>query len=172
MPIGPTRISSFWVGIDGSGSDSVEQIGTGAECLGRATKVYYAWWEMMPQPMVRIAMAIHPGDSISARVSAAGSRFTLSIWNNTTGKHFSIQRSNPNAERSSAEWIAEATTACEFSACNVAPLPDFAYVRFHGGTATIDGRTGSIGEDLWDREQDVMTPERHIRIRSRLSRPP
>ena len=41
--------SSFWVGIDGFNSNSVEQLGTDSDCSsGSAT--YYAWREMYPNP--------------------------------------------------------------------------------------------------------------------------
>ena len=40
-----TTYSSFWVGLDGDGSSTVEQTGTSADCSGGVPK-YYAWYEM------------------------------------------------------------------------------------------------------------------------------
>ena len=46
-PAGGFPYSSFWVGIDGYSSSSVEQLGTDSDCAGN-TPDYYAWWEMYP----------------------------------------------------------------------------------------------------------------------------
>src|SRR5262245_29641818 len=44
----PTGWSSFWVGLDGNTSNTVEQTGSEADCSsGRA--VYSAWYEMYPK---------------------------------------------------------------------------------------------------------------------------
>ena len=45
---GPQQtFSSFWVGLDGDGTQSVEQTGTEADCSGGAA-AYQGWWEMFP----------------------------------------------------------------------------------------------------------------------------
>src|SRR5262249_16810121 len=41
--------SSFWVGIDGYSSNSVEQIGTDSDVIN-GVPTYYAWYEMYPNP--------------------------------------------------------------------------------------------------------------------------
>jgi hypothetical protein len=41
------QYSSFWVGLDGYSSDSVEQTGTEADCVGK-TAEYSAWYELYP----------------------------------------------------------------------------------------------------------------------------
>src|ERR1035437_4462946 len=38
------QYSSFWVGIDGYSSNTVEQIGTDSDCVN-SKPVYYAWYE-------------------------------------------------------------------------------------------------------------------------------
>ena len=43
----PNSYASFWVGIDGYGSNTVEQIGTDSDCSG-GNAVYYAWYEFYP----------------------------------------------------------------------------------------------------------------------------
>ncbi len=49
-----TAYSSFWVGLDGYSSNSVEQLGTDSDCSrGRAT--YYGWWEMYPNPSMELS---------------------------------------------------------------------------------------------------------------------
>ena len=44
----PGASSSHWVGLDGLGSASVEQIGVAAGCAGSRPQ-YYAWYEMYPE---------------------------------------------------------------------------------------------------------------------------
>ena len=42
-----TSYASFWVGIDGYSSNTVEQIGTDSDCSS-GTPTYYAWYEFYP----------------------------------------------------------------------------------------------------------------------------
>ena len=44
----PGASSSHWVGLDGLGSSSVEQIGVAVSCAGTKPR-YYAWYEMYPK---------------------------------------------------------------------------------------------------------------------------
>ena len=87
-PSRKAQYSSFWVGIDGYNSGTVEQTGTDADCNGRNNPAYYAWYEMYPNPPVNLSMTITPGDTISAEVSASGNTFTLTIKDVTTGASF------------------------------------------------------------------------------------
>ena len=65
------QYSSFWVGLDGYNSNSVEQTGTDTDCAGR-TPQYYAWYEMYPAGSVEINDTVKPGDKISASVTFSG----------------------------------------------------------------------------------------------------
>lgn len=47
-PSHSAQYASFWVGIDGYSSGSVEQLGTHSDCVGKGRASYYAWWEMYP----------------------------------------------------------------------------------------------------------------------------
>src|SRR5690349_8433651 len=72
-----TGYSSFWVGIDGFSSNTVEQIGTDSDCVsvrGRQTATYYAWFEFYPGPSYEIVFprGVHPGDTITAEVKYLG----------------------------------------------------------------------------------------------------
>ncbi len=142
--------SSFWVGIDGFNSGTVEQTGTDSDCQhGVAT--YYAWYEFYPAGShVISSIKVHPGDVLSASVTwNSGSSFTTRITDVTTGVSFSKTGSVSGASRSSAEWIAEAPS----STSGVLPLADFGTVSFGGGLtgvggtngATISGVSGYIG---------------------------
>jgi hypothetical protein len=141
--------SSFWIGIDGYDSNTVEQIGTDSDCInGKAT--YYAWFEFYPHLSFTINnIPVNPGDSISAEVKYSGGVFTVSLTNLSTPTPltFSTSTKMNNAKRSSAEWIAEAP-----SAGGVLPLADFGTVTFGVGdsggpadTATIGSSTNPIG---------------------------
>jgi hypothetical protein len=121
-----TTYSSFWVGLDGDGSNTVEQLGTSADCSGGAAK-YYAWYEMYPKFPVNLSIAIRPGDSINASVTTDGNgRFTLTIDDTTNGGHFSTTQRLPKAKLASAEAIAEAPS----SSGGVLPLTNFGTASF------------------------------------------
>jgi hypothetical protein len=123
-----TQYASFWVGIDGYDTNTVEQIGTDSDCQG-GLPVYYAWYEFYPKFAYIIPITINPGDVISAKVSYAGGKFTVSI---TDGKQsWSTSEKEPNAKRASAEWIIEASGG--------QPLADFDSVTFGSCEATVDG---------------------------------
>jgi hypothetical protein len=144
--------SSFWVGIDGFNSSTVEQIGTDSD-IQNGNAVYYAWYEFYPQAMVQISTTtypVHPGDKMSATVTySTGSTFTVSITDTTASWSFSTTGTVRNAARSSAEWIAEAPSSFR----GVLPLANFGTVNFGydntgvPGTcyATLRGVTGPIG---------------------------
>ncbi len=126
-----TSYSSFWVGIDGDTTNSVEQTGTDADC-SRGTPTYYAWYEMYPAFPVNLSGTVRPGDSMTAEVKYNGSgSFTLSIKNNTRGWTFSVNKTSTTAARGSAEWIAEAPS----SSSGVLPLANFGTMSFTNSTA-------------------------------------
>jgi Peptidase A4 family len=144
--------SAFWVGLGGSGSQSsaLEQTGTQADCAADGSTDYYAWYELVPAAPVKLDLAIKPGDHISAKVSVNASDVTVSLSDQTTGQSTTktLQMDNPDA--SSAEWIAEAPSACDGSgSCQPLPLADFGAVQFTSATATANGHTGSISDPNW-----------------------
>ena len=147
--------SSFWIGLDGYLSNDVEQIGTGADCTQQNLPESYAWYELYPAPRVRIAMVIRPGDQLEAEVSSVAAGTTLSIRDVTNGRTFSSTRNGPSGPLSSAEWIAEAPSACTGSSCNVLPLADFGAVDFNLCSAVGQGTSGTINSSAWG--YDVIT---------------
>jgi hypothetical protein len=135
------QYSSFWVGIDGFNSGTVEQTGTDSDCQNGAP-TYYAWFEFFPHASFLInGMTITPGDHMTAQASFSGRSFTVTITDTTTGATFSTSSSVKRAQRSSAEWIAEAPS----SSGGILPLADFGTVNFSSSTATLNGSTGTIG---------------------------
>jgi hypothetical protein len=122
-----TQYAAFWVGLDGYNSSTVEQTGTDSDCDGR-TPNYYAWYEFYPEPSFEINMTVTPGDQMAASVVYSGSEFTITIKNETTGKIFRKSSTVAGAQRSSAEWIAEAP--CCTAGGGILPLADFGTVLF------------------------------------------
>jgi Peptidase A4 family len=128
-----TAYSSFWVGLDGDTSNTVEQTGTDADCSG-STPRYYAWYEMYPKFPVNLSGTVRPGDHLSASVTTDGSgRFTLTITDSTQGWTNTTTARLKRAQLASAEVIAEAPS----SSGGVLPLANFGTVSFSG--ATVNG---------------------------------
>jgi Peptidase A4 family len=123
------RFSSFWVGLDGVTSMSVEQLGTDSDCRG-TRPAYYAWWEMFPLPSVNISNPVHAGDHMSASVTFRGAgRFALFIKDST--RHWSHTFIRVHAEaRSSAEVIAEAPALLIGGIPVIQNLANFGTVRW------------------------------------------
>jgi hypothetical protein len=140
-----TTYSSFWVGLDGDGSSTVEQTGTSADCSGGVPK-YYAWYEMYPKFPVNLSLAIRAGDSIAGSVTTdGGGRFTLTIRNTTTGQTFTTTQRLNRAKLASAEAIAEAPSGSG----GVLPLTNFGTARF--SSTTVNGQPiGSFNPDKID----------------------
>jgi hypothetical protein len=126
----PNTYSAFWVGIDGFSDTTVEQIGTESDCNG-TTPVYYAWYEFYPANPTEVVISnlpVSPGDKMGASVHYnTDGTFTLHLHDFTTGGNFEITKSAPGANRTSAEWIAEAP-GCG-PGC-VLPLADFVRANY------------------------------------------
>ncbi len=131
-----TTYSSFWVGLDGDGSSTVEQTGTSADCSGGRPS-YYAWYEMYPKYPVNLSIPVRPGDSMTGSVTTSNGRFTLTITNRTTGSTYQTTQTLKRARLASAEVIAEAPSGSG----GVLPLTNFGTANF--SAATVNGT--SIG---------------------------
>ena len=120
--------SSFWVGLDGFSSSSVEQTGSEVDCIGGSPR-YYAWWEMYPGPSHNFSSRVRPGDHFSASVTyKGGGSFALKITDSTRGWSHTLNKSLSSAKRSSAEVIVEAP--CCTGSGGILPLADFGTVKF------------------------------------------
>jgi hypothetical protein len=127
----PTGYSSFWVGLDGDTSGTVEQTGTEADCSsGSAT--YSSWYEMYPKFPTNYSNPVSPGDQFTASVTTNGSgSFTLTLSDTTKGWTRTTSARLKSAKLASAEVIAEAPS----SSGGVLPLADFGTVNFSNSTA-------------------------------------
>jgi hypothetical protein len=128
---GGTAYSSFWVGLDGDTSNTVEQTGTDADCSG-STPQYYAWYEMYPKFPVNLNNTVRPGDKMTASVTTDGrGGFTLTISDTTQGWTNTQNARLKSAKLASAEVIAEAPS----SSGGVLPLANFGTVSFSNAKA-------------------------------------
>ena len=137
--------SSFWVGIDGYSTSSVEQLGTDSDCTGRNSPSYYAWWEMYPAGSVSLSKStypVQPGDTLTATVSRSGTSYTLQL-HSSRGWTFSTVQAGSDAN-GSAEWIAEAPEICSVFFCRNANLTNFGTVQFSGSEAATGGAAQPI----------------------------
>jgi Peptidase A4 family len=130
---GSAKYSSFWVGLDGYSSSSVEQTGSEVDCSGSRAQ-YYAWYEMYPNPSVSYSNTVRPGDHFNASVTYTGSNhFSLVISDTTQGWSHTTTGTLANAARSSAEVIVEAP--CCTSSGGILPLADFQKVSITNSLA-------------------------------------
>jgi hypothetical protein len=123
--------ASFWAGLDGDGTNTVEQTGTEADCDGGAA-AYQGWFEMFPNAPVFYDNPVQPGDAMSASVVAnGGGAFTLTLADATQGWTQTTNQTSDAAQLGSAEVIAEAPS----NGTTVLPLSNFGTVSFTGVTA-------------------------------------
>ena len=151
--------SAFWVGLGGSGdgSPALEQTGTQADCNADGSTDYYAWYELVPAAPVRLGLAIQSGDHIAAKVSVSGTSVTVSLSDETSGQSSTKTLQMDSPDTSSAEWIAEAPSACDGSgSCQPLPLSDFGTVQFTNSSATANGHTGTISDSSWAAQPVVL----------------
>jgi hypothetical protein len=142
-----SQYSSFWVGLDGYSSSSVEQTGSDTDCSG-GRAVYYAWYEIYPSPSVSYSNTVRPGDQFNASVTYTGNnQFSLFIQDTTQGWSHTTMGTLAGAARSSAEVIVEAP--CCTTSGGILPLADFGTVKITGsianGAAQGSAALGSAG---------------------------
>ncbi|MGD0284671.1 MAG: G1 family glutamic endopeptidase [Candidatus Saccharimonadales bacterium] len=166
--------SADWVGLDGYNDQTVEQIGTEANCINGQAQ-YYTWYEMYPQnpfeTLTRLNVA--PGNEVSATVTynnppvshlknhqhgmLGNGTFTLAITNVTTGSTYSTtQTPFLTVNRSSAEVIAEAPYSN-----GILPLAEFGIINFNtseANSSALGGYTGLQAITMDDPYGMVATP--------------
>jgi hypothetical protein len=145
--------AAFWVGLGGYSdtSQALEQIGTQVDCTsGKAA--YSVWYELVPAGSVPVKLKLFPGNTVTASVTVTGSTVTVKLANVTRKTSFTKKLTMAAPDISSAEWVAEAPSACDAaSRCQVLPLANFGTVQFARATATTtSGETGTISSPSWD----------------------
>jgi hypothetical protein len=149
--VGESGYSAFWVGLGGATdtSQALEQIGTSSDCRA-GTAAYSMWYELVPAASVKIKFKVFPGNVIAASVKVKGTQATLQIRNLTRRTNFTKKLRVSAPDLSSAEWIAEAPSACSTSGrCVQLPLANFGTISFSRATTTAAGHAGTIADPNW-----------------------
>lgn len=98
---------AFWAGLDGFGSDTVEQTGTQVDCSG-GTAAYSGFYDLYPSFPVTYTQPVAPGDAMSASVSTDGQgTFTLTLTDATQGWTRTTTKALSGAALASAEVVAQ-----------------------------------------------------------------
>jgi hypothetical protein len=155
----PKSYSSHWVGLDGLGSATVEQVGIEADCAG-STPRYYAWYEMYPKP-VSVAFTVHAGNAVRASVTYKRSarKFVLMLRDISTGRHFTrtLKCAAKICLRSSAEVISEAPSS---NSGGILPLANYRAASFSSITLTTSkGHRSGLTSRYWKTYQIVGVGE-------------
>jgi hypothetical protein len=150
-----TSYSSHWVGLDGLGSSSVEQVGIEADCAG-STPRYYAWYEMYPKP-VSVAFTVHAGNAVQASVTykASARKFVLMLRDTSSGKHFTriLKCAARACLCSSAEVISEAPSS---TSGGILPLANYRAASFSSIALTsTKGHRSGLSSRYWTTYQIV-----------------
>ncbi len=150
-----------WVGIDGWGSDTVEQAGTLSYCSGPgAAPQYYTWWEFWPYNDITFVTQETVGDFVQATVlyspnvcyGTACGVYTLVFQDFDNASNNFVVAGNPsvcdsngceNGPDLSAECISEAPSG--FGYPGYTPLADYGETDFYYCSATIHGHFAGIG---------------------------
>jgi hypothetical protein len=105
--------SSTWVGLDGDGNSTVEQLGTTQDCLWGGAS-YSAWYELYPQAEIGLPSkyTVNPGDVIHAWTQYINTKdeYWFHMQNRTRGWTWDLYVASPTSPRptnTSAEWIEE-----------------------------------------------------------------
>ena len=164
VPKNTVALSAFWVGLDGYFSNTVEQTGTEADCVGRSPR-YYAWYEFYPHRLFVLGQTrypVSPTDTLSATVSQANGSVTVTLEDHNPSHGWSFTTTAParHLAFSSAEWIAEGPSH---------ELTNFGNVEFSGTSASTDG----VAQPINAFSNDAITMETSSGIvRAKPSPPP
>jgi hypothetical protein len=143
--------SSFWVGLDGDGTNSVEQIGTEGQCDGDFP-VYSAWFEMFPNAPVFFDNPVKPGDFMEASVTAEGAGvFMLTLFDMTQNWSQITQQTSTTATLGSAEIIAEAPSQDGA----IQPLANFGTVVYSAAAINNAAITAPINQVTMESAEGV-----------------
>jgi hypothetical protein len=158
---GSTSSAAFWVGLGGSSETAtgLEQTGTGADC-NNGTARYYAWYEIIPAASVEVPLKVKPGDQITTSVNAKGTTVLVQIKNRTRKTSFTKALQVAAPDLSSAEWIAEAPSACTSGGrCTILPLANFGTVTFTRAAAIAGSHPGTISDPTWASDAISLVPQ-------------
>ena len=152
--------SAFWVGLGGysTSSQALAQIGTDGDCSDSGVATYYAWYELVPEPPVNLAIKIRPGDTITTSVNVSGNTVMLQLKNRTRRTVYTKRATTSAIDLSSAEWITEAPSDCSRSSCTPVPLSNFGTVTFSRIATIGNGHPGTLTDPAWTATPIQLVP--------------
>jgi hypothetical protein len=158
---GKTEFSATWVGLGGfsQSSQALEQVGTSADCARTGRPAYYAWYELLPAPSIRVRLKVVPGDTIAASVNVNGTSVLVQLKNRTRHTEFTKRLSMAAPDVTSAEWIEEAPAACISPGnCRVLSLANFGSISIARGATIGSGHPGTISDPAWQATALQLVP--------------
>lgn len=154
-----TSDSAFWVGLDGYGSPSVEQVGSQAGCSD-GSSYYSAWTEFYPAPPSSVNAPVHPGDALHASVTfVSGHTYRLTLSDSTRHWAKTVTGWSGQGTNASVEVVAEAPSDARTG--RVLALSRFSATRFTG--VAVDKAPLSR---LGGRQQLVMGSSKRVMAQS------
>jgi hypothetical protein len=159
---GRATYSAFWVGLGGFSptSTALEQIGTATDCGTTGKPRSYAWYELVPAAAVELPLKIVAGDTVTTSVNVSGTNVLVQVKDRSRKTSFTKTLTTAAPDLSSAEWIAEAPSACTATGqCRVLPLSDFGSVTFTRIAAIGSGHPGTITDPFWESSLIRLVPE-------------
>jgi hypothetical protein len=150
--------SATWIGIGGGCIDAgcmatdstLIQDGTGQDVDSTGRASYYAWWEIIPAPSVKLsgcspdaACTVAAGDQVTSTIaSAANGLWTMSIGDTTRGWTWSMSVGYSSME-GSVEWIEETPVVIDSSGkVTIGPMPNLSGAHFD--VATVNGAPAGL----------------------------
>jgi hypothetical protein len=149
---------SFWVGIDGTGTSTVEQAGTLATCsTANKPPVYKVFWEMFAPNNESHGgenLTISPGDMVDASVDYLNGSYTLKLTDTTSGHSLSTTQAcgaSAVCKRATAEWIVERPGGGKY------PLAAYGTVEFTNLGVTSSGPSPTHSEVNMDQSGTTLS---------------
>jgi Peptidase A4 family len=137
-----TARSSFATGLDGDGTNTIEQIGTEGDCNGNFP-AYSGWFQVAPNAPVSFTNPVKPGDAMTASVTAlGGGNFMLTLFDMTQNWTQITEQTSAAATLGSAEVVAQDPVLNG----QAQPLSNFGIVDFLGAAINNAAITAPVNE--------------------------
>jgi peptidase A4-like protein len=143
-----------WIGIDGYGTASVEQVGSLEFCSGPgATPAYDTWWEFFPANSIQLYAATSPGAFISAdivynpaeEVNGISGVYTMNLFDVDNSVAFSVIGGGWDLGYTPADGTAECISEAPSSGVTIFKLAHYGQVTFGACDTTIGTHATGIG---------------------------
>ena len=149
---GRAEFSSTWIGIGGGCVElsctvpdgTLIQEGTEQDVAKNGTAAYYAWFELIPAPSIKVGLGVRPGDRIHGSIKEVvpySNVWTLLMQDLTTGQswHKTLPYTSTHA---TAEWIEEPPLVFGTGGVGLSAMPNLSTVNFD--LATVNGKPAGL----------------------------